>query len=170
MEANAREIGSGTVLDTAWLRALIAKRCGFSPQSVHAYVIGEHGDSELAVWSGARVGGVPIRELCRDCDRPGRTPHRPEDLLEQTRNAGREIIARKGAAHFAVALSVAEILESIRHDQRRELTVSTHLDGCHGVSGLFAGVPAVVGAAGVERILEVPLARARTPLSSPLAT
>jgi len=154
---SAQVLGSGTVLDTARLRTLLAERCGFSPRSVHVYVIGEHGDSELAVWSGARVGGVPVASMCADCDREGCDPGNPADLLEQTRRAGREIIARKGATHYAVALSVAEILETIRFDQRRVLTVSTLLRGYHGVDGVFAGVPAVVGEGGVARVLPIEL-------------
>ncbi len=153
-----RVFGSGTVLDTARLRSLIAENCGFSPRSVHVYVIGEHGDSELAVWSNATIGGVPIKDICGSCERENCEGMRTlEELFEETRTAAYKIIEKKGATYYAIALSTINIIESIAHDEKRVLTVSTLLEDYHGVSGIFLGVPAVVGKEGVERILRIDL-------------
>lgn len=154
-----RVFGSGTVLDTARLRSLVAEHCDFSPRSVHVYVIGEHGDSELAVWSSATIGGVPISEICKRCER--RSSCGGEMILhrffDRTKRAAYEIIEKKGATHYAIALAVTDILESMMYDEKRVLTVSTLLDGQLGVKDVFLGVPAVVGKNGVERILEIKL-------------
>ena len=154
----SRIMGSGTVLDTARLRSLIAENCGFSPRSVHVYIIGEHGDSELAVWSGATIGGVPIDEICRTCDRRGcRRMETLDELFEKTRTAAYRIIEKKGATYYAIALSAISIIESIATDEKRVMTVSTLLEDYHGVSDVFLGVPSVIGKAGVERVLEIKL-------------
>ncbi len=154
-----RVMGSGTVLDTARLRSLIAMNCGFSPRSVHVYVIGEHGDSELAVWSVATIGGVPIKEVCKSCPRREdcKGLELLEDLFEQTRTAAYKIIQKKGATYYAIALSVVDIIESIVKNEKRGLTVSTYLEDFHGVKDVFLGVPAVVGRNGVERIMYISL-------------
>lgn len=151
-----RVFGSGTVLDTARLRTLIAQHCGVSPKSVHAYVIGEHGDSELAVWSKAIVGGLPIKEMCQVC-KLGCGSTVMEELFEKTRNAAYEIIERKGATHYAIAAAVTDILESIFKDEKRVLTVSTYVSDYLGVGDLHIGLPAVVGSSGIERVLELDL-------------
>ncbi len=154
-----RVFGSGTVLDTARLRSLIAENCGFSPKSVHVYIIGEHGDSELAVWSGATIGGVPIREVCKSCERSEECEGMKtlEKLFEETRTAAYKIIEKKGATYYAIALSTTDIIESIVKDEKRVLTVSTLLEDYHGVDDIFLGVPSVVGSGGVERVMKIHL-------------
>jgi len=151
-----RVFGSGTVLDTARLRTLIAQHCGVSPRSVHAYVIGEHGDSELAVWSKAIVGGLPIKEMCRACE-VGCGSTVMEELFEKTKNAAYEIIAKKGATHYAIAAAVANILESVFKDERRVLTVSTYVADYMGVGDLYIGLPAVLSSKGIDRVLKLDL-------------
>jgi L-lactate dehydrogenase len=152
-----RVLGSGTVLDSSRLRYLVAQRCGVAVPSVHAYVLGEHGDSEVAVWSGARIGGQPLER----CAPPGTGPldrAERERIAEEVVRAAYDIIAGKGATWYAVALAVAQIVEAVLGDENRVLPVSTLLQGWHGIDDVCLSVPCVVGRSGVTRVLEVPLA------------
>lgn len=151
-----RVIGSGTLLDSSRLRYLLAGRLGIDPRSVHGLVIGEHGDSEVAVWSGATVGGVELEHPVAG-QRWHITPVERERIAAETRGAAYEIIAKKGATYFAIALALARICEAILKDQRSILPVSTYLDGYHGIAGLCLGVPAVIGRGGVEELVQIPL-------------
>jgi L-lactate dehydrogenase len=121
-------------------------------RSVHAHVIGEHGDSELAAWSCARVAGVPIADFCRD-----RRALPFDELVERVRRAAPDIIDRKGYTSYAIATCVARICEAILSDQHTILPVSTLLTGQHGIDGVYLSIPCVVGRGGVERIVELPL-------------
>ena len=149
--APARVIGSGTVLDTSRLRQMLGEETGVDPRSIHAYIVGEHGDSEVAAWSAARVGGVPLVEFAGTglADR--------DELLTRVRRAAGEIIERKGYTSFAIASSVARICAAILRDERAILPVSTLTAGEHGIEGVYLSLPCVVGAQGVERTLELPL-------------
>ncbi|HPE69414.1 MAG TPA: L-lactate dehydrogenase [Thermotogota bacterium] len=152
---STRVLGSGTVLDTARLRSLIAANCGISASSVHVYVIGEHGDSEVAAWSRAMIGGIGIQSFSESCPakqrcQPG-CDQKLHAFFEQTRNAAYEIISRKGATNYAIAAATCSIVESIVHDEKRVLTVSVPLRDVH------AGYPAVIGKDGVERQVPISL-------------
>lgn len=149
-----RVIGSGTVLDSARLRAMLGRRLGVEPRSVHAHVIGEHGDSEIAAWSSARVAGVPVREFCE-----GAGVECPDfdELLARVRRAAPDIIERKGYTSFAIASCVARICEAVLRDEHSVLPVSTRLAGQYGIEGVYLSLPCVVGRAGVERVIEIPL-------------
>lgn len=151
-----RVIGSGTILDTARFRFLLGQHCGVDPRSVHAYIIGEHGDSEIPVWSLANVAGIGITKYCLGCERQCDEGAR-ERIFEQVRNAAYEIIDRKGATYYAIALALYRIVESIIRDENSVLTVSTLLQDYHGISDVCLGVPALVGSQGVRRQIEVPL-------------
>ena len=140
-----RVIGSGTVLDTARLRFLLGERYGVDPRNVHAFIVGEHGDSEVALWSRAHIAGMPIGE-------------QHEDIFRQTRDAAYHIIERKGATYYAVAAGLLRIVESIVRDQHSVLTVSTLIDGLYGIHDVCLSLPAVLGRGGVERLLELELA------------
>ena len=144
-------IGSGTVLDTARLRVMLGEELGVEARSIHAYILGEHGNSEMAAWSAARVGGASIKDFCQseipDFDK----------LLERVRNAAPEIIKHKGYTSFAIASCVTKICEAILRDERTILPVSTMTNGQYGVSGVYLSLPCVVGRNGVERIIELPL-------------
>lgn len=153
----SRVIGSGTLLDTARLRYLLGRYFGVDPRSVHAYVIGEHGDSELVAWSLAHIAGVRLKELGPLWERAVREGA-PQRIFEEVRDAAYEIIRRKGATYYAVALAVARLLESILQDQHSVLTVSTYVDGWQGIRDVYLGMPCVVGWSGVERMVELPLA------------
>ncbi len=140
-----RVISSGTVLDSARLRKRIANLLNVNPKSVHAYQIGEHGDSEVTVWSNAQIGGQKIDSLIYE-------PTRLE-IEEKVRTGGYEIINRKGSTYYGIALCVSQIINSILNDERRILPVSTYDDN----NDVFYGYPAVIGRRGVYRRLELKL-------------
>ncbi|HEX5705774.1 MAG TPA: L-lactate dehydrogenase [Pyrinomonadaceae bacterium] len=151
--AAGRVISSGTVLDTARLRAMLGERLGVEARSIHAYVIGEHGDSEVAAWSSARIAGVPLREFCaREADGLDF-----DELLRRVRAAAPEIIRHKGYTSTAIASCVARICEAILRDEHTVLPVSTLTTGQYGIEGVYMSLPCVVGRAGVERVIEIPL-------------
>lgn len=159
----ARVIGSGTVLDTARLKFLMGQKLSVDSRNIHAFIIGEHGDSELAVWSGANVSGI---DLDNYCPISGCTSG-VEDLYglyDYVKNSAYEIIRGKGATYYAIAQATLRILRSIVKDENSILTVSTLMDGHYGVSGLCMGVPAVVGKNGVEHVLDIPLAESEQKL------
>ena len=149
-----RVIGSGTVLDSARLRAMLGRHLGVEPRSIHAHVVGEHGDSEIAVWSSARVAGVPVREFCEGA---GLECPDFDELLRRVRRAAPDIIERKGYTAFAIASCVARICEAVLRDERSVLPVSTRLTGQYGIEGVYLSLPCVVGRDGVERVIEIPL-------------
>jgi len=151
-----RVIGSGTVLDTARFRYLLGEHLGVDPRSVHAYIIGEHGDSEVPVWSLANVAGTRLDDFC---SREGCVlgPETRERIFHQTRDAAYEIVRLKGATHYAVAVGLLRIVESILRDQHTVLAVSSLVPGYYGIEDLYLSLPAVIGRGGVERVLNLPL-------------
>jgi L-lactate dehydrogenase len=149
-------LGSGTVLDTSRFRFLLSQHCKIDPRNVHAYIVGEHGDSEVAVWSLANIAGMRLAEFCPSCERHCEF-HVREELLEQVRRAAYEIIERKGSTSWAVALAMQEITEAILRDQRSVLTVSCFLENYFGTSDICLSVPAVVARSGVERVFPLEL-------------
>lgn len=149
-----RVIGSGTVLDSARLKYLLGKHLAVDPRSVHAFIIGEHGDSELAVWSSANISGVPLNEFC---ELKGFTRHEEnrKKLYEEVKNSAYEIINRKGATYYGIALSVRRICECIVQDEHSILPISSVVDGHFGLHDVSMGVPTVLGVHGVEQILDI---------------
>lgn len=151
-----RVIGSGTVLDTARLKQLVGERLGVDSRNVHTFIIGEHGDSEVAVFSSANVSGVDLslfcRECCEECD-PADFSH----MFEEVRDAAYRIIDAKGATYYAIAEAVRRIAEAIVRDEHTILPVSTVADGHYGIEGICLGLPCIVGRNGIERVLEIPL-------------
>lgn len=150
-----RVFGSGTVLDSSRLRFLIAEHTGVAVQNVHAYIAGEHGDSEVPLWSTATIGGVPVQDwesggTRLDADARAR-------IHASVVSAAYEIIAGKGATSLAIGLAVSRILEAVLNDEHRVLPVTSRLEGVHGLSGVCLSMPSVVGRAGVERVLATPL-------------
>jgi L-lactate dehydrogenase len=144
----ARVLGTGTTLDTARLRHLLGQEVGVDTRSVHAHVVGEHGDSSVVLWSSARVGGVRLR------DWPRWDPAREETLAHQVRRAAYEIIRRKGATNHAIGLATADLLRALLRDERRALTVSRVQEGACGLHGVALSLPAIVGAGGAPEVLE----------------
>jgi L-lactate dehydrogenase len=151
-----RVIGSGTVLDTSRFRHVLSKRCDIDPGNVHAYVLGEHGDSEVMVWSATDVSGVSFDRFCAQQE-IGLSPADREAVEETVREAAYEIIERKGATYYAIGLATTEIVEAIIRDERSVLTVSTLLRGEYGVEDVYMSVPSIVGRDGVEDVLEFEL-------------
>jgi L-lactate dehydrogenase len=151
-----RVVGSGTVLDSARFRYLLSEHCGVDPRDVHAYIIGEHGDSEVAVWSLANISGVRLDEYCLVCDR-GCTRAEREEIFQRVRRAGPEIIERKGATYHAIGLAATTIMESILRDQKSVLPVSSLLEGQYGLREVCLSLPSIVDRDGVAKILELPL-------------
>lgn len=143
-----RVIGTGTVLDTARFRALLAQHLGVSSQSVHASVVGEHGDSEVLIWSSASVGGAPLDEAAIALGRPVDAAVR--DAVDAgVRGAAGRIIAGKGATWFGIGAGIARIAEAILDDEKAVLTCSIVEDGVEGVSDVALSLPRIVGADGV---------------------
>jgi L-lactate dehydrogenase len=144
----ARVIGTGTMLDTARLKHALGRRLQVDPRSVHAHVVGEHGDSEVVLWSTASVGGIRLR------DWPGWSHGYQTQLAEEVRRAAYEIIRRKGATNHAIGLVTADLLRSLLRDERRILTVSRVQEGAAGLRNVALSLPAVVGAIGAADVLD----------------
>jgi len=147
-----RVIGSGTVLDTSRFRHLLSERCGIDPRNVHAYVIGEHGDSEIPLWSKANIGGIPLEEFCSQCPSICSQDNR-EEIAHMVREAAYEIIDGKGATYYAIALALRRIIESILRDEHSVLTVSTFIENFYGMSDLYLSLPCVLGRSGVKKVI-----------------
>lgn len=145
----ARVIGSGTVLDTARFRALLGEHLGVAPQSVHALVLGEHGDSEVLAWSSATLGTLPIAEAARQRGRPLDPPQR-DAIDEAVRGAAYRIIAGKGATWFGIGAGLARVVRAIATDERAVLTVSAPTTEVEGVRDVTLSLPRVVGADGAS--------------------
>ncbi len=151
-----RVIGSGTILDTARFRYLLGERYGVDPRSVHAYIVGEHGDSELALWSLANIAGVRLYDFVgangQQYDQAAL-----DALFEQTRTAAYEIIKRKRATYYAIGLGLLTIVEAVLRDQHTVLTISSPMYGQYGVHDISISLPTIVGRRGVEEVLTLPL-------------
>ncbi len=149
-------LGSGTVLDTARLKQLMGNKFGVDARNIHTFIIGEHGDSELPVWSSANVSGIDINSYCDsfvcDCDEGSL-----RSTFENVRDAAYSIIDAKGATYYAIAEAVKRIVTAIVRDERAILPVSALLSGQYGVNDVCLGVPCVIGKNGIEEILEIPL-------------
>jgi L-lactate dehydrogenase len=148
----SRVISTGTVIDTARLSMMLAEELGIEPRAVDAFIIGEHGDSEIAVWSQARVAGLPLNKFPGADKLPA-----PAKMLEQIRQSAPEIVKRKGNTSYAIGMCVRRICEAILRDERMALPVSTLLQGEYGIKGVYLGTPCIVGKNGVERIVELEL-------------
>ncbi len=147
-----RVVGAGTVLDSMRFRVLIGRHCNVNPRNVHAYIVGEHGDSETPVWSSANIAGVTISEYCTVCDRcPGQEELR--SIFLQVRNAAYEIIARKGYTNYAIATGMVALVRNILRDEKAIMTVSRKLNGEYGVRDVCLSLPCVVGRGGAERFI-----------------
>lgn len=151
-----RVLGSGTVLDTARFRYLLAERLKLDSRSLHAYIIGEHGDSEVAAWSKVNVAGSPLQEVFPELSHPESSDQLGQ-IFAQVKNAAYEIIKRKGATSYAIGLGVTQIVQAILRNQQRVLTVSGLLTGQYGLHDLCLSLPAVVGREGILRIIDFTL-------------
>ena len=151
-----RVFASGTVLDSARLRWLLAERLQVASASVHAYIVGEHGDSEFALWSQSRIGPVPLAEWSLP-EGGYFTELELVDIAERVKNAAYRVIAGKGATNYAIGLSGARIIEAILSDENAVLPISSVLTDYRGISGVALSVPSLLGSNGVERVIDVPM-------------
>lgn len=151
----SRVFGSGTVLDTARLKYLLGEKLKVDSRNVHAFIVGEHGDSELAVWSCANVYGIPVEDFAAirgfsDIDRI------EDEIYHAVRDSAYEIIDRKGATYYGIGMAAARIAEAIVRDSHTIAPVSVCLNGEYGFSDLCLSIPAIIGNEGAEQILEIP--------------
>lgn len=145
-------IGTGTILDTARFRALLGEYFGVAPQSVHAYVLGEHGDSEVLTWSNAQVGGLSLEEFCGQSDLP-LTDEVKARIDERVRRAAYSIIEGKGATYYGIGAGIARIIRAIRSDEHSVLTLSMPTPEYEGLEGTSLSLPRILGAQGVAGTL-----------------
>ena len=144
-----RVFGTGTVLDTARLKYLLGEHLSVDPRTVHAFIIGEHGDSEIVAWSCANVSGVPLHDFC---EMRGHHDHDSamRELAEGVKNSAYEIIEKKNATYFGIAMSVKRVCEAIIRDEKSILPVSSIQHDCYGISDVALSVPSIVGKSGIE--------------------
>lgn len=154
-------IGSGTILDTARFRFLLGQHFEIEPHSIHAYIIGEHGDSQVPVWGLANIAGVRLEEYSRLNGRSLDAQHR-QSIEENTRRAAYEIIQRKGATYYAIAAGLVRIIEAIVRDEKSVLTVSGVIHGRHGLNDVALSLPCIVNRQGIAHTLELPLSLQET--------
>jgi L-lactate dehydrogenase len=154
----SRVIGSGTVLDSARFRHLLGEHCGVDVHNVHAYMLGEHGDSEFAAWSMTHVAGISIDEYCPSCGKCSDWKNKRNLLEQQVRDSAYHIINYKGSTHYAVGLALVKITEAILRGQSSVLTVSVLLEGEFGLNDVCLSVPCIVSDGGVNKIIKSPLA------------
>jgi L-lactate dehydrogenase len=151
-------IGSGTILDTARLRYLLGEQFKIDPRNVHAYILGEHGDSELPAWSLASIAGTKLKDYCelngKRCDE-----QYLKEVFEEVKNSAYKIIELKGRTYYAIGLGLTRIVESIVRNENAILTVSSLLDDYYGVSDICLSVPSIVNRNGIREVLKLPLAK-----------
>jgi L-lactate dehydrogenase len=150
----ARVLGTGTVLDSSRLRDLVARHVGVAVQNVHAWIVGEHGDSECPLWSSATVGSIPLRQFSV-AGRSSLTAEDEDRIAYEVVTAAERIIRGKGATNYAIGLAGVRVIEAIVKDESRVLPVSSLLDGSGGLSDVCLSMPAVVNRDGVEAVLDV---------------
>jgi L-lactate dehydrogenase len=153
----ARVIGSGTVLDSARFRYLISNHCGVDVHNVHAYILGEHGDSEFAAWSMTNIAGINIDEYCPVCGQCSNWKEQRQHIEKQVRESAYHIINYKGSTQFAVGLALVRITGAILRSQNSVMTVSTLLNGEFEIKNVCLSVPCIVSDGGIIRIIESPL-------------
>jgi L-lactate dehydrogenase len=152
-----RVIGSGTVLDSARLRYMLSRHCSVDARNVHAYILGEHGDSEVAAWSMTHIAGLPAKQYCRLCQGCD-SGKEHQQIVRRVRDSAYHIIDYKGSTYYAIGLSLTRIAGAVLRDEHSILTVSVLLQGEYGIDDVCLSVPCVVGKTGVERIITAKLA------------
>lgn len=153
-----RVIGSGTILDTARFRYLLSDYFKVDSRNVHAYIMGEHGDTELPVWSHAQIGSVPVQKFLglNSVEEVAEHPDM-KNIFESTRDAAYHIINRKGATYYGIAMGLVRVTKAILGDENSILTVSALMEGQYGIEDVYTGVPALVNKDGIQRVIELDL-------------
>jgi len=152
-----RVIGSGTVLDTARLKYMISNYSKVDPNNIHAYIIGEHGDTELPVWSNATIGGMDIETYCSEYAKQGNAKQELKEIFLKVKNSAYEIIKLKGATNYSIALSLVKITRAILRDENSILPVSTLVNDYYGVSDVCISIPSIVNINGIEQYVKIDL-------------
>ena len=153
----ARVIGSGTVLDTSRFRYLISEHCNVDPRNVHAYIIGEHGDTELAVWSNANIAGMVLANYCPACVRHCNYKKELAEIFEDVKKAAYQIIEAKGATCYAIGLALVRITGAILRDENSVLPVSTLINDYYGVKDVCLSIPSLINRSGIGRLIKLEL-------------
>ena len=151
-----RVVGSGTVLDSARFKYLLSRHCRIDARNVHAYILGEHGDSEVAAWSMTHIAGVSVNEYCRICKSCDYNDQHKR-IAEEVRNSAYHIIDYKGSTYYGIGLSLVRITEAMLRNEHSILTVSSLLDGQYGIRDVCLSVPTIVGDGGIELIINAEL-------------
>ncbi len=152
-------IGSGTVLDSARFKYLLGKHCKVDPRNVHAYILGEHGDTEVPIWSKAMLGGGSLKDYCpvcmnhRNCDRDAEL----NKIFEEVRDSAYKIIERKGETSYGIGLSLVRITQAILNDENSILPVSCYIDDYIGIRDVYLSLPAVINREGIRDVLKLEL-------------
>lgn len=157
--SRGRVIGSGTVLDSARFRYLLSQHCQVDVHNVHAYILGEHGDSEFAAWSLTHIAGMTINEYCPICCKCIDWKRERGKIFQLVRDSAYHIINYKGSTYFAIGLALVQIVRAILRNQRSVLTVSTLLDGEYGLKDICLSVPSLITQEGVEYVMECTLSQ-----------
>lgn len=152
-----RVMGSGTVLDSARLRYLLSQHCNIDVHNVHAYVLGEHGDSEFAAWSMVHLAGLSMEQYCPICGKCGEWEEERKAIEEAVRNSAYHVIDYKGATYYAVGLALVRIVSAILRNEHSVLTVSTVLEGEYGLEDVALSVPCIVSQEGIDRVMAAAL-------------
>ncbi len=150
-------LGSGTVLDSARFRYLLSEHCGVDPRNVHAYILGEHGDTEVAAWSMTHLAGVPIERYCLGCDRCQHGAHR-KDIVERVRQSAYHVIEAKGATCYGISQALLRIVGAILRDENSVLTVSSLVNGYGRIDDVCLSIPCILNGEGILKQLKVELA------------
>jgi len=151
-------IGSGTVLDSARFRHLLSTHCGVDVGNVHAYILGEHGDSEVPIWSMTNLAGMSMDDYCPACRKCGDWGQERNRIVTEVRDTAYHIIEAKGSTCYAIGLALVRIVGAVLRNEHSVLTVSTLLDGEYGLRDVCLSVPCIVSQSGVDRIIEGKLA------------
>ena len=154
-----RIIGSGTVLDSSRFRYLLSEHCNVDPRNVHAYIIGEHGDSELPVWSNANIGGMKIEKYCPTCKNFSHCDRKKEfeAIFTEVKDAGYKILDAKGSTYYGIAMALVKITEAILRDENSILPVSSFIKDYYGINDICLSIPSLINKNGVEKFLRLEL-------------
>ncbi|MFW5860770.1 MAG: L-lactate dehydrogenase [Spirochaetota bacterium] len=149
----SRVFGSGTVLDSSRFRYLLSQHCEIDPRNVHAYIIGEHGDSEVPLWSSTNIAGVPIHDYCPVCLKSCDSKVELNQIFENVKNAAYQIIDAKGSTYYAIGLAIVRIVRAILRDENAVLPVSVLLEDYYGISDVCLSIPSIINRKGFRQVL-----------------
>ena len=157
----SKVIGSGTVLDTLRFRYLLSGHCKVDPRNIHAYIIGEHGDTELPVWSNADIGGMKIEKYCPTCKNYNNCEQTKEleKIFDEVKSAAYKIIELKGATYYAIGLALVRITKAIINAENSVLPVSTLINDYYGINDICLSLPTILNNGGVEQFLKIDLSK-----------